>query len=286
MKILFTSDLHGEEVLYRQIPEIAREAGAEVLILGGDLLPTLQKVRRYEEMVAEQKAFIEAFLLPFFREGLERQFQRILLIPGNWDPAYAEIFTAPPEGLVDLDRKKFRIEGGYEFIGYPFVPPTPFRPKDYEKMDDPDAPWPPQKNPSYVRSSQPPHDLSPIDPDHYLRDRGTIEKDLENLPTPESMGKTIYVMHSPPFGTNLDVIPGGHYVGSRSLRRFIENSQPLLTLHGHIHEAPRLSGKYWDRIGGTLCLNPGQLLSADEGGPRLQGVTFNGEDPEGTLAHN
>jgi Icc-related predicted phosphoesterase len=278
MKILFTSDLHGEEVLHRQIPDIARESGAEVLILGGDLLPALRKVRRYEEMVAEQKRFIDAFLLPFFREGLERQFRRILLIPGNWDFAYPEIFATPPEGLVDLDRKRFRFENGYEFIGYPFVPPTPFRPKDYEKMDDPDTPWPPQKNPSYIRSSKPPYDLDAVDPVTFLRDKGTIERDLENLPAPQSMRRTIFVMHSPPFGTNLDAISGGHFVGSRSLRKFIETVQPFLTLHGHIHEAPRLSGKYTDRIGRTLCINPGQLLPGDEGGPRLQGVLFELED--------
>ncbi len=285
MKVFFTSDLHGEEVLYRQTLDKAQETGAEVLVLGGDLLPSLQKARRYEEMISEQREFIDAFLLPFFRKGLETRFRLILLIPGNWDPAYPEIFAAPPDGLVDLDRKRFRFESGYEFIGYPFVPPTPFRPKDYEKMDDLDAPWPPQKNPSYSRSAHPPYTLNPIDPGPYLRGKGTIEKDLEDLPSPGVMSKTIYVMHSPPFGTNLDVIPGGHFVGSRSIRKFIETFQPLLTLHGHIHEAPRLSGKYSDRIGRTRCLNPGQLLSADEGGPRLQGVIFDTDDLERTLTH-
>lgn len=278
MKILFTSDLHGEESLYQQILDTARESEPEILILGGDLLPSLQKTRRYEEMIREQRSFIGAFLLPFFRKGLETRFRRIFLIPGNWDPAYPEIFAASPEGLVDLDRKRFRFESGYEFIGYPFVPPTPFRPKDYEKMDDLEAPWPPQKSPSYIRSPQTSYDLTPIDPGPYLRGKGTIEKDLEEIPASGEWRKTIYVMHSPPFATTLDVIPGGHSVGSRSIRQFIETFQPLLTLHGHIHEAPRLSGKYSDRIGRTLCLNPGQLLSADEGGPRLQGVLFDLED--------
>ena len=285
MKILFTSDLHGEEVLYRQVLDYARGAGAEVLVLGGDLLPSLQEAGRYEEMFREQRNFIDAFLLPFFRRGLETRFPRILLIPGNWDPAYPEIFAAPPEGLVDLDRKRFRFASGHEFIGYPFVPPTPFRPKDYEKMDDLEALWPPQKSPSYVRSSQPPYDLTPIDPGPHLRGKGTIAKDLEKIPASGEWRKAIYVMHSPPFATALDVIPGGHFVGSRSIRQFIETFQPLLTLHGHIHEAPRLSGKYSDRIGRTLCLNPGQVLSADEGGPRLQGVLFDLEDLERTLTH-
>ena len=284
MKIFFTSDLHGEEALYQQIPDAAKKSGAEILILGGDLLPSLRSTRRYEEMIPEQRSFVRTFLLPFLRESLQTRFRRILLIPGNWDPAYPEIFAAPLEGLVDLDQKDFRFEG-YEFNGYPFVPPTPFRPKDYEKMDDPETPWPPQKNPSYIRSTQIPYTLNPIDPIPYLRGKGTIEKDLERFPAGGDVGKAVYVMHSPPFGTNLDVIAGGHSVGSRSIRKFIETFQPLLALHGHIHEAPRLSGKYLDRIGRTLCLNPGQWQSGEGGSPCLQGVMFDLKDPERTLSH-
>ena len=243
----------------------------EILILGGDLLPSLQKTRRYEEMIREQRSFIGAFLLPFFRKGLETRFRRIFLIPGNWDPAYPEIFATPLEGLVDLDRKRFRFESGYEFIGYPFVPPTPFRPKDYEKMDDLESPWPPQKSPSYIRSAEPPFILNPLIRVIISGGRGRLKRIFEELPAAEDLRKTIYVMHSPPWGTHLDGIPGGHHVGSRSIRNFIEPFQPLLSLHGHIHEAPRLSGKYTDRIGKTLCVNPGQLLSADEGGPVFRG---------------
>jgi len=285
MKILFTSDLHGEIALYQQILDVARDSSAEVGILGGDLLPTLQKTGRYEEMIPEQRSFIQNFLLPFFRKSLKARFQRIFLIPGNWDPAYPEIFEEPLEGLVDLDRKSFRFANGYDLIGYPFVPPTPFRPKDYEKMDDLGSAWPSQKNPSYIRSPERPFRLEPIDPVAYLRGKGTIEEDLKALSRGEDRRKTVYVMHSPPWGTNLDVIPGGHFVGSRSIRKFIESFQPILTLHGHIHEAPRLSGKYADRIDRTLCVNPGQLLSEDEGGPILQGVVFDLENPEATLVH-
>jgi uncharacterized protein len=285
MRILCTSDLHGEIGLYEQILNAAKGAGVEALILGGDLLPTLQKTRRYEEMIPEQRIFIRDFLFPFFRNSLKSLFRRIFLIPGNWDPAYPEIFEDAREGLVDLDRRKFRFENGYELIGYPFVPPTPFRPKDYEKMDDRESLWPPQKNPSYVRSAGKPYVLEAIDPKAYLAQRGTIAEDLKALPPAEDPRRTVYVMHSPPLGTKLDMIPGGHFVGSRSIRKFIESSQPLLTLHGHIHEAPRLSGSYADRIGRTLCANPGQLLSEDEGGPALQAVIFDLEAPDETLRH-
>ena len=285
MKILFTSDLHGEEVLYQQILDTAREAGVEILILGGDLLPSLRNTGRYEEMIREQQSFIDGFLLGFFRKGLETRFRQIFLVPGNWDPAYPEIFATPLEGLVDLGQKSFRLESGYEFVGYPFVPPTPFRPKDYEKMDDLESSWPPQKSPSYIRSAGRPFILEPIDPHEYLRGIGTIEEDLRRLPAAEDLRKKIYVMHSPPWGTHLDRIQGGHSVGSRSIRKFIEAFQPLLTLHGHIHEAPRLSGDYKDRIGKTLCVNPGQMLPKDKSFPDLQGVVFDLENSGKTLIH-
>ncbi len=284
MKILFTSDLHGEISLYHQALEAVRVSASTALILGGDLLPALKKSAHYEDMIQEQRFFIATFLLPFFRRCLESDLRLILLIPGNWDPAYPEIFTEPIEGLVDLDRKSFRL-GEYELIGYPFVPPTPFRPKDYEKMDDPEAPWPPQKNPSYFRPPGTPPMLEPINPHEYLRKSGTIAEDLGKISPGKDGRKSIWVMHSPPWGTNLDRIYGGHSVGSRSIRRFIEAFQPRLTLHGHIHESPQVSGKYSDRIGNSLCLNPGQLLPGDQGFPRLQGAIFDPENPEETFTH-
>jgi Icc-related predicted phosphoesterase len=93
-------------------------------------------------------------------------------------------------------------------------------------------------------------------------------------------------MHSPPFGTRLDLIQGGKSAGSRSIKTFIEKNQPLLTLHGHIHESPELSGAYMDRIGETLSINPGQFIWTNRDVPKLHAVTFEIENVEGTLSHN
>jgi Icc-related predicted phosphoesterase len=41
-------------------------------------------------------------------------------------------------------------------------------------------------------------------------------------------------------------------VGSKAVRKAIERHQPLIGLHGHIHESP---GVY--KIGRTVCVNPG-----------------------------
>jgi len=73
--------------------------------------------------------------------------------------------------------------------------------------------------------------------------------------------------HAPPFNTHLDLAPKldknlkpvtrfgnpvSVHVGSVAVREVIEKYQPLLGLHGHIHESGGL-----DHIGRTLCLNPG-----------------------------
>ncbi len=285
MLLIYTSDLHGEIQLYQELLQLVRSTPAEVVALGGDLLPSFAPTKRYEDMIPHQKIFIDQFLIPFFRTMTETTtVDEVFLIPGNWDLGYPVLFLDPVEKVVDLGQRAYRLRNGYELIGYPYVPPTPFRPKDYEKMDDLASPWPPQKNPSYVRSTDPPDQVTPVDPDFYLRHRGSIQDDLEQLPAPLDFRKTIYIMHSPPYKTRLDRILGGGEAGSRSIRAFIEKHQPLMTLHGHIHESPELSGAYFDPVGNTLSINPGQSLSK-EASSRLHAVTFEIENPRETLRH-
>jgi Icc-related predicted phosphoesterase len=77
----------------------------------------------------------------------------------------------------------------------------------------------------------------------------------------------IFNVHVPPYNSNLDEAPeldenlrpkyAGNALkptGSTALRKAIETSQPLLGLHGHIHE-----GRGSSRIGRTLCINPGSM---------------------------
>jgi len=286
MIVLYTSDLHGEIHLYQELLSLAASSSSEIVVIGGDLLPSFPPTKRYEDMVPNQKTFIDQFLTPFFKRILETtSVQQIFLIPGNWDLGYPYLLKDPTEGIIDLNQRSHRLKNGYELIGYPFVPPTPFRPKDYERMDDREALWPPQKNPSYIRSSDQTDQLTPIDSYLYLRGRETIEEDLDHLPKPLHPKRTVYILHSPPFGTRLDLIQGGKSAGSRSIKTFIEKNQPLLTLHGHIHESPELSGAYMDRIGETLSINPGQFIWTTRGVSKLYAVTFEIENIQGTLIH-
>jgi hypothetical protein len=258
----------------------------EIIALGGDLFPSFPPTKRYEDMIPNQKLFIDRFLLPFFKKIIETtSIKQIFLIPGNWDVGYPYLFREPIEGVIDLSEKNYRLKNGYELMGYPFVPPTPFRPKDYEKMDALETPWPPQKNPSYIRASGCGDELIPVDPQLHLREKGTIHEDLGQLPKPTNQKKAIYIMHSPPFGTKLDLIQGGNPAGSHSIKTFIKEHQPLLTLHGHIHESPQISGAYLDRIGETVCINPGQSAWSGRDSINLHAVTFEMENVQETIRH-
>lgn len=78
---------------------------------------------------------------------------------------------------------------------------------------------------------------------------------------------TILITHAPPYGTRADKLPSGEHVGSKSIRRIIEEHQPKLNICGHIHE-----GRGEDRIGDTIIINPGEtskgeacLIEIDDG---------------------
>ena len=62
----------------------------------------------------------------------------------------------------------------------------------------------------------------------------------------------ILLSHPPPHGTSLDIPRMGGHVGSTSVRKFIEERQPLACICGHIHESAGM-----ERMGRTLVVNPG-----------------------------
>lgn len=84
------------------------------------------------------------------------------------------------------------------------------------------------------------------------------------------MKKAIFNFHDPPVDSSLDTCPkldwskdppeqiveGGQVVlfgaGSKSVRDAIEKYQPMLGLHGHIHESQAMA-----KLGRTTCINPG-----------------------------
>ncbi len=64
----------------------------------------------------------------------------------------------------------------------------------------------------------------------------------------------LFITHAPPYGTKTDLLASGVHVGSKSIRKVIEEFQPTLNICGHIHES-----KGVDEIGLTQVINPGEL---------------------------
>jgi len=70
----------------------------------------------------------------------------------------------------------------------------------------------------------------------------------------EKMKYKIQVTHNPPFGTRLDMLQSGVFVGSSVIRGFIEFYEPIVAISAHIHEA-----KGTDYIKKTFLINSGRF---------------------------
>lgn len=284
-RLIFATDIHGSLTAYKKLLNAALMYKARYVVIGGDisgkeLVPVIDRgdgtyeaegriIKRselgsyisllrgrggyyvvvdrqgYEELSADRRKVDEAFrrvLVDMIREWdviaqekLAGAGVEIYVNLGNDDPPYLfdalreAVTLRPAEGeVVDM--------AGREMLSYGYTNPTPWntpREKDEEE----------------------------------------IYADLFNYASKLSRpGDAIFNVHAPPYGTNLDnapqltedlrpVIRGGEiatfHAGSKSVRRIIEEFQPLLGLHGHIHES-----RGYDRIGRTLVLNPGSEYSA------------------------
>jgi Icc-related predicted phosphoesterase len=270
----FVSDLHGKisriESLFK---EIVRERPGFVFF-GGDLLPHgLKKSDRWDD-------FTDDFFLPAFvelREQLGTDYPEMFIILGNDDYRSEEIkfMEASEQGLFHYLNNSCVNEKEWTVFGYPFVPPTPFGLKDWEKYDvsryvDPGCIHPTKGH----RSADPDYDPS----------YATIAKDLEAMIEHLDPDKTVFLAHTPPYKTKLDRaaldgmmvehVPLDVHIGSIAIQRFIETFQPAITLHGHVHESTRITGTWKQRIGKTVAMN------AAHDGPELALIQFNLSNPD------
>jgi Icc-related predicted phosphoesterase len=262
----FVSDLHGHIDRYQKLFKAITDERPTGVFLGGDLLP---------HGLAAHRDFVNEVIAAGFmklRERLADSYPRIFLIMGNDDARVCEaaILDAAANGLLEyLHNRKIQF-GEFSIYGYACVPPTPFLLKDWERYDVSRY-----VDPGCVALEEGRYTVAI--PEHELK-YSTIQKDLQRLVGNDTLDQAIFLFHAPPYQTHLDRaaldgkmvdhVPLDVHVGSVAVRRFIENRQPLLTLHGHIHESPRLTGSWKDRIGRTY------LFSAAHDGAELALVRF------------
>jgi uncharacterized protein len=271
-RVFFATDLHGSERCFRKWLNAAAVYEAQVLVLGGDLtgkvlVPLVadsgqdaaeleeQRARiritgRYPVVVtAEEQAQIEAdpaVLDSRFQEAMEDTLRAwveladerlagtdvaVFTMLGNDDaPRLADVLrsasssTYAEDGIVELP-------GGFEMASFGYSTPTPWNtPRELTEEE-----------------------LAP-----------RLTELLDRLRDP---ARAIVNLHCPPAGTHLDqaakldadlrpVVDASGLVmasvGSTAVRDAIERYQPMLGLHGHVHESPGT-----ERLGNTLCINPG-----------------------------
>ncbi|MCK4836809.1 MAG: metallophosphoesterase [Candidatus Aminicenantes bacterium] len=279
MKCFFVSDQHGDINKYNKLFYSINKEKPDAVFIGGDILPHFLLPDSGLDSVHED--FINDFLVKKFdslKERLGDSYPRIFLILGNDDGRFEEpaILDAATRGVWHYCHLRRFSLGEYRVYGYAYVPPTPFRLKDWERYDvsryvDPGC--------IAIEEGVFSHPVSESEKMYT-----TISEDLKKLTGDDPMDKVIFLFHSPPYQTKLDRAaldgkkinhaPLDIHVGSIAIKRFIEDRQPLITLHGHIHESTRITGAWQEKLGRTYA------FSAAHEGKELALVVFDPRYPE------
>ncbi len=278
----FASDIHGEEERYRKLFARIKLDRPEAVFLGGDLLPNAYLMAFSN--APTHKDFVNYFIVENFnkiKKDCGGYYPRVFLILGNDDGRFLEaaFLDAAVRGAWEVAHMMRASFGKYSVYGYSYVPPTPFPLKDFEKYDvsryvDPGCVSPEEGMRSFPVSE-------------WELKSSTIEKDLKILAGSDDLTNAIFLFHSPPYKTDLDraaldgimidYAPVDVHIGSVAIRRFIEERQPLLTLHGHVHESTRMTGKWRQTLGRTT------MFAGATDSSELSLVQFDPDDPSSAV---
>jgi Icc-related predicted phosphoesterase len=285
VKIFFVTDIHGSNVCFRKFLNALRIYDVDVGILLGDLTgkvlvplvekagggwetsfmgspveldsqEELEKLKKTIEMVgyywvhltldefrhlkADQKAQDELFnrlMLERLQEWMALADERltgtryqVFMAPGNDDHFEVDDVISQAATIVNANDRLVMV-GQHEMVTFAWTNPTPW-----------DTP-----------REKPDEELEPM---------------LEALVAQvKDKSKAIFNFHAPPYGYALDLAPEltanliqaadrKIHVGSRAVAKMIEKYQPLLGLHGHIHESRGVQ-----KVKKTTILNPGSEYS-------------------------
>jgi len=196
MKILATSDIHGNRKIIRRLVNVYESSEAELLLICGDIggkgyrAPSLftfgeQQRQDYDYLIAELKKCKK----PFY----------CILGNDDWFDIHDDYCLMTGEIVKSFD----------DIVAFDFVGITPFG-------------------------------------TNREANENKIAYELEKIAITEN---NIIMAHCPPYKAQ-DKIYSGENVGSKSVRKYIEDIQPKVWLCGHIHENFGVS-----EIGKTLVVN-------------------------------
>jgi Icc-related predicted phosphoesterase len=286
MNLFFATDVHGSEICWKKFINAGKFYDANVIILGGDMtgkaiVPIIDQgggkykvtlldqesildgQEQVNEMVAtiQNRGYYPYVTNPdevqqissdqgrsdelFLREALDTMRRwmeyadaklegtglRCFVCPGNDDMFEIDDVIRKSKHVELVEGKIIQLDGNHEMINAGWTTPTPWKTPREESEDE-------------------------------LRQR--IQVMIDQLKDP---GNSVFNLHDPPYGSGLDEAPeltadlrpayAGRSlvpVGSHAVLDLIEKYQPLLALHGHVHE-----GKGTRKYKKTLCINPGSM---------------------------
>jgi Icc-related predicted phosphoesterase len=284
LRLFFATDVHGSERCFRKFLNAGKFYDVQHLILGGDitgkvLIPIVRTPRgwsahyqdhEYIDVSDAERAELETRIRDNGQYPVagERDELEALADEGHRDAAFTRVVVESIERWVTIAEDRLRGTGIRCYI-------TPGN-DDFWEID---APLSGSDVVEFVEGRcvrlSDGHEMittgySNITPWESPREldepalRVRIESMFASVEDPPNL---VAVLHPPPWGTDLDRAPeltadmtvkmeGNEpklaSVGSTAVREFIEQHQPLLGLHGHVHES-----KAANQLGSTLCLNPG-----------------------------
>jgi Icc-related predicted phosphoesterase len=288
-KIFFATDIHGSDRCFRKFLNAGKFYGVDAVVLGGDItgkmiVPVVEEADgQYYANLFGRKRVVDADGVPGLNKfiadagfyphpmtveeinvlkqdpaGVSDLFTKLisetmsrwielaeerlagtniacLIAPGNDDPLFIDGVLGSSPHVINPDSRLVELPGGFPMISVGYSNRTPWdSPRELDEED-----------------------LAAL-----------IDAEAAKLGDP---GKAIFNLHVPPKDTPIDqavaldkefrpVMRGGSPyitgVGSSAVRDAIAKFQPMLSLHGHIHESRGEA-----RIGRTLALNPGSEYS-------------------------
>jgi Icc-related predicted phosphoesterase len=288
-KIFFATDIHGSDVCLRKFLNAGRFYGVDAVVMGGDItgkmivpvveespdqyaahlfgrrrvvdstgLPGLNKFiadagfyphPMTPDEVAELRndpAAVDQLFCKLMTETMNRWVDmaedrlgstgiQVIFAPGNDDPMFVDDLLSGSDVVVNPDSRVVELPGGFPMISVGYSNRTPW--DSPRELDEDDL-------------------------------RKVIDEEVAKLADPR---RAIFNLHVPPKDTPIDqameldaefrpVVKGGSPVitgvGSSAVRDAIATYQPMMSLHGHIHESRGEA-----RIGKTVALNPGSEYS-------------------------
>ena len=256
MKILATSDVHQMISKWKELVIKCNDLKPDVVAIAGDLFPKDTYITGQLPFMAHLKKYLKKIK----NSGCE-----IVIALGNDDNQLLipDMEKGNNEGLWHYTPNNVVEINGYEFATMPYVPDYPFgykfwcrgESKENIRMSEAQFCAPlliDEKTKEFI-----------VIPDYekYLNENKTIWECLtETASKIKNIKKSIWLIHAPPSNMDLDVCVNNRRVGSDAVYKFIKEYQPLLTIHGHIHESPNTNGGIWYvKDGNTTCVQGGQL---------------------------